>query len=253
MDKSRPAPKRPIIIIPARMASTRLPGKPLADIHGIPMIVHVWRRAVESKIGPVLVACDGPEIAEAVKQANGQAVLTKPGHLSGSDRIWEALTLLKGNEDYDAIVNVQGDLPTIDPHAIRATYDMLHNPAVDISTLAVEIKNEADKSAPQIVKAVIELPKGAQHGKALYFSRQPVPAGEGPMYHHIGLYAYRRDALMQFVATQPSILEQREKLEQLRALALGLTIEVAVIDTVPLGVDTPADLEVARKILGHKK
>ncbi len=249
MEKPRQPPQKPIVIVPARMSSTRLPGKPLADIHGLPMIVHVWRRAVESKIGPVLVACDGAEIADVIKKAGGKAVVTDPNHPSGSDRIWEALNSEAGNEAYDAIINVQGDLPTIDPAAIRAAYDLLKNPAVDIGTLAVAIRDENEKHMPQITKAVFDLDKGSSHGRALYFSRLPVPSGEGAMYHHVGLYAYRHDALERFVKAKPSPLELREKLEQLRALALGMRIEVGVIETIPLGVDTPADLELARELL----
>ncbi len=255
MKKPHQTPQKPVILIPARMGSTRLPGKPLLDIGGEPMIAQVWRRAMESEIGPVVVACDTKEIAEAVQKAGGEAVLTRPDHPSGSDRIWEALDILQtqnGRGEFDAIINVQGDLPTLDPAAIRAAYDLLQDPAADIATLAVAIKEEKDKQADHIVKAVIELPEGSKEGRALYFSRLPVPSGDGPMYHHIGLYAYRRSALAKFVATPPSALEQREKLEQLRALALGMHIAVAVIDTVPLGVDTPADLDIARKLLGNK-
>jgi len=248
----RRPPTKPLIIIPARMASTRLPGKPLADIHGMPMIVHVWQRAMESKVGPVLVACDTQQIADAIKNAGGEAVLTNPDHPSGSDRIWEALNLYKNGESYDAIINVQGDLPTINPAIIRAAYDLLQNPEVDIGTLAVPIKSEKERLATHIVKAVFDLAPGATQGRAFYFSRLPVPSGEGTMHHHIGLYAYQRDALARFVASPPSPLELREKLEQLRALSLGMRIEVGVIDDVPLGVDTPEDLEIARKVLGRK-
>ena len=256
-ENMRQIPHRPVILIPARMGSTRLPGKPLLMIGKEPMIVHVWRRAMESDIGPVVVACDTKNIAEVVKRAGGEAVLTKPGHPSGSDRIWEALDKIQGNaekgkRDFDSIINVQGDLPTLDPSAIRAAYDLLKDPAVDIGTLAVEIKEEKDKRADQIVKAVIDLEEGKKKGRALYFSRLPAPGGEGPMYHHIGLYAYTRAALAKFVAAPPSPLEQRERLEQLRALALGLHIAVAVIETVPLGVDTKADLEIARTMLETK-
>ena len=245
----RKAPERPIIIIPARMASERLPGKPLADIHGEPMIVHVWRRSMESKIGPVLVACDDPKIKEAIEKVGGKAILTNPNHPSGSDRIWEALTKSEGDITYDAVVNVQGDLPLIDPKAILNAYELLQEPSVDIATLAVEIKTEVEKNASQVVKAVFDLEKDAKHGRALYFSRLPSPSGNGPLYHHVGLYAYRRDALARFVKALPSPLELREKLEQLRALALGQHIEVGVIDTIPLGVDTKDDLETARKLL----
>jgi 3-deoxy-manno-octulosonate cytidylyltransferase (CMP-KDO synthetase) len=257
MKKTHKAPQHPVIIIPARMGSKRLPGKPLLDIHGEPMIVHVWRRAVESKIGPVVVACDGEEIAAVVRKAGGEAIVTKPGHPSGSDRIWEALHRLEKQSKrkwggYDAVINVQGDLPVLDPGAIRAAYNLLRNPEVDIGTLAVEIGNERDKRAGHIVKAAIELPKGKKSGRAIYFSRIPVPAGNGPMFHHIGLYAYRREALARFVKTKPAELEKRESLEQLRALGLGMHVEVAVIDAVPLGVDTKADLVIARKLLAKK-
>jgi 3-deoxy-manno-octulosonate cytidylyltransferase (CMP-KDO synthetase) len=255
MNPERP-PQRPIILVPARMGSKRLPGKPLIAIHGVPMIVHVWRRAMESRIGPVVVACDGEEIASVVRRAGGMAVVTKPGHPSGSDRIWEALGKIErksGRARFDAVINVQGDLPVLDPGAIRAAYNLLRDPAIDIGTLAVAIKNEKDKRAGQIVKAVVELPRGARKGRALYFSRLPAPAGKGPMYHHIGLYAYRRAALESFVAAKPGALETRESLEQLRALALGLRIGVAIIDAVPLGVDTKADLAIARRLLGKTK
>jgi 3-deoxy-manno-octulosonate cytidylyltransferase (CMP-KDO synthetase) len=252
MEKQQTVPKHPIIVIPARMASTRLPGKPLADIHGKSMIVHVWERAMESGIGPVVVACDGTAIADVITKAGGEAVLTNPDHPSGSDRIWEAVNAQKAHGDFDAVINVQGDLPLIDPKAIHAAYDLLKNPAVDIATLAVEIKTEAEKTASQVTKAIFDLENGATHGRALYFSRNPAPSGDGPLYHHVGLYAYRRDALARFVKAKPSSLELREKLEQLRALALGMHIEVGVINTVPMGVDTPEDLEIARKLLGKK-
>ncbi len=247
----RSAPQKPIIIIPSRMGSTRLPGKPLADIHGKPMIVHVLHRALESKLGPVLVACDGEEIAVVVRAAGGQAVLTKPDHVCGSDRIWEAFNALPDYDQYDSIVNVQGDEPTLDPAAIRTAYDLLKNPAVDIATLAAVIRDEATRNAQQVVKPVLDMPAGARQGRALYFSRQPVPWGEGPMYHHVGLYAYRRDALERYTSAPASPLELREKLEQLRALSLGMRIEVGIIDAVPMGVDTPEDLERARQILGR--
>jgi 3-deoxy-manno-octulosonate cytidylyltransferase (CMP-KDO synthetase) len=245
----RPAPKKPIVLIPARMASTRLPGKPLADMNGAPMIVHVWRRAMEAQIGPVIVACAEQEIAAAIRKAGGEAILTNPDHPSGSDRIWEALTLHDPRDYHDAVINLQGDLPTIDPSAIRASYELLKNPETDIGTLAVAIENEADKKASQIVKAVFDREAGKDSGRALYFTRVPAPSGDGPLYHHVGIYAYRRDALARFVKAPPSPLEQREKLEQLRALSLGLRIDVAVINTVPLGVDTPEELEKARQMV----
>ncbi|WP_374652372.1 3-deoxy-manno-octulosonate cytidylyltransferase [Dongia sp.] len=247
-------PARPVILIPARMASTRLPDKPLADIHGAPMIVHVWRRAMEAKIGPVYVACAEESIKQAVEAAGGQAVLTDPGHLSGSDRIFEALCKIDRDGSFDAVVNVQGDLPTLDPALIRRALDPLAEPAVDIATLAVEISREEERHDPNVVKAVAAFaPGGSGIARALYFSRATAPANAdgnvGPHYHHIGLYAYRRAALERFVRLEPGILERREKLEQLRALENGMRIDVALVDTLPLGVDTPAELERARKHL----
>jgi 3-deoxy-manno-octulosonate cytidylyltransferase (CMP-KDO synthetase) len=248
MHPVRLPPHCPIIIIPARMASTRLPRKVLADIGGEPMIVHVWRRATACAIGPVIVACDSVDIADVIAKAGGIAILTRADHPSGSDRIWEALNAMEGSLAYDAIINVQADLPLIDPAAIVKTNDMLRDSRVDIATLAVEIKSEREKNAPQVVKAVLDLEKDSDQGRALYFSRLAVPAGDGPYYHHVGLYAYRRDALARFVDAPPSPLEKREQLEQLRALALGLHIEVALIDMVPIGVDTQDDLNEIRRL-----
>lgn len=239
----------PIVVVPARMASTRLPGKPLADIHGAPMIVHVWRRATEAEVGPVVVACAEPEIAEAVEKAGGRAVLTRPDHPSGSDRIFEALERVDPEGRYDAVVNLQGDLPTLDPALVRAALEPLRDGGVDIATLVAEITVEEERTDPNVVKAAVGLAHGQRIGRALYFSRSTVPWGEGPLYHHIGLYAYRRDALERFVALDPGILERRERLEQLRALEHGMRIDAALVDTVPLGVDTPADLERARRLL----
>lgn len=243
------APKSPLVVIPARMASTRLPDKPLADIHGRPMIVHVWRRAMEAGIGPVVVAAAEREIADAVTAAGGRAVLTDPAHPSGSDRIWEAVRTVDPDGAHDAVVNVQGDLPTIEPATIRAAFGPLSDPSVDIATLGVAITEEEERTNPNVVKAVVELKPDAATGRALYFTRATAPWGDGPLFHHIGLYAYRRDALARFVALPPAELEKREKLEQLRALAAGMTIALAVVDAVPLGVDTPADLERARALL----
>ncbi|HNB26464.1 MAG TPA: 3-deoxy-manno-octulosonate cytidylyltransferase [Alphaproteobacteria bacterium] len=247
-------PHSPIILIPARMASVRLPGKPLADICGEPMIVQVWRRAMEAGIGPVCVAAAEPEIVAAVAAAGGQAVLTDPAHPSGSDRIFEALGKVDPAGRHDAVVNLQGDLPTIDPAMIRRVLDPLGDPAVDIATLAVEITRETERTDPNVVKAVAPFDPAAGRGvaRALYFSRATVPANAGPHYHHVGLYAYRRAALARFVALPPGVLERREKLEQLRALEDGMRIDVALVDTVPLGVDTPAELERARSILAQK-
>lgn len=251
MPNDIPPPTNPIVVIPARMASTRLPGKPLADILGAPMIVHVWRRAMEAGIGPVLVAAGEPEIVEAVEAAGGRAVLTRADHPSGSDRIFEAVSLIDPERSHDAVVNVQGDLPTVEPATVRAAFAPLADPAVDIATLAVAITREEERTDPNVVKAVIEHDHSGRRGRALYFTRATAPWGDGPLYHHIGLYAYRRTALERFVALPPSDLEQRERLEQLRALAHGMRIDAAIVDAVPLGVDTPADLERARAILAR--
>lgn len=244
----------PLIVIPARMASTRLPGKPLAKIAGVPMIVQVWRRACEAGLGRVVVAAAEPEIAQAIEAEGGEAVLTAPDHPSGSDRIWEAVRRLDPDGHYDVILNVQGDLPTLDPALIRIAHQALSNPEVDMSTLAAEITKQEERTNPNVVKAVISLAPGSRSkgrvGRALYFTRATAPDGDGPLYHHIGLYAYRRAALERFVSLSPSPLERREKLEQLRALEAGMRIDVALVDTVPLGVDTPADLETARQALG---
>jgi 3-deoxy-manno-octulosonate cytidylyltransferase (CMP-KDO synthetase) len=240
-----------LILIPARMASTRLPGKPLADIAGEPMIVHVMRRAQEAGIGPVLVATDSPEIAAAVEKAGGRAVMTAADHASGSDRIFEALGKVDPRRDAGIVVNVQGDLPTLDPAAITAALSVLADPAVDIATLAAEIRRAEERDNPNVVKAV-GTPVAPSRLRALYFTRATAPHGEGPLYHHIGLYAYRRAALERFIALPPSPLEQREKLEQLRALEAGMRIDIAIIDTVPLGVDTPEDLARARAMLSGR-
>jgi 3-deoxy-manno-octulosonate cytidylyltransferase (CMP-KDO synthetase) len=241
-------PLNPIVMIPARMESKRLPGKPMADILGEPMIVHVWRRAVAADLGPVVVACEDPSIAAAIEAVGGRVVLTRADHPSGSDRIFEALTQLDPERRHDGVVNVQGDLPTIDPEVVRAALLPLAEPAVDIATL-VAACDPADRANPNVVKAVVALAEGSTVGRALYFSRATVPTGEGPLYHHIGLYAYRRAALERFVALPAGILEQRERLEQLRALENGMRVDVALVDTVPFGVDTAADLARAREML----
>lgn len=247
-----PAPmstSRTLILIPARMAATRLPGKPLLDIAGAPMIVQVWRRAVASGLGRVAVATDAAAIAEAVTAHGGEVVMTRADHPSGSDRIFEALQTLDPKRELDAVINLQGDFPTIAPAQIGAALAPLDNPAVDIATLAAEIHTEEEATNPNVVK-VIGSPHGPNRLRALYFTRATAPWGDGPRYHHIGLYAYRRAALERFVALPPSPLEQREKLEQLRALEAGMRIDVGIVDTVPRGVDTPADLETARRALG---
>jgi len=242
----------PIIVIPARLASTRLPNKPLADIAGVPMIVQVWRRAMESGLGPVLVAAAEQPIVDAVQAAGGRAVLTDPAHPSGSDRIKQALDTVDPAGRHDVVVNVQGDLPTIEPATIRASLAPLADTMVDIATLGVPITDEREKTNPNVVKAVVELAPGAGSGRALYFTRSTCPWGEGPLYHHIGLYAYRRAALDRFVALPPAELEKRERLEQLRALANGMVMALAVVAAVPLGVDTPEDLERARAMLAGR-
>jgi 3-deoxy-manno-octulosonate cytidylyltransferase (CMP-KDO synthetase) len=238
----------PLILIPARMAATRLPGKPLADIGGVPMIVHVLRRAEEAGIGRVAVATDAPEIAAAVTSHGGEAVMTRADHPSGSDRIFEALGKLDPTGQAPIVINLQGDFPTIQPDQIRAVLTPLQDPAVDIATLAAQIHSEEENTNPNVVK-VVGSPLGGSRLRALYFTRATAPYGDGPRYHHIGLYAYRRPALVRFVGLPPSPLEQREKLEQLRALEAGMRIDVTVVETVPRGVDTAADLETARRIL----
>ena len=240
-----------LILIPARMAATRLPGKPLADIAGAPMIVHVLRRAQEAEIGPVAVATDSRAIAAAVAKAGGRAVLTRADHASGSDRIFEALQIFDPQRQSELIVNLQADLPTIAASDIAAAVAVLADtPAVDIATLAAEITRADERSDPNVVK-LVGTPVAARRLRALYFTRATAPAGEGPLYHHIGLYAFRRSALARFVALGPAPLEQRERLEQLRALEAGMRIDAAIVESVPLGVDTPADLERAREMLGR--
>ena len=239
---------RNFVLIPARMASTRLPGKPLLDIAGVPMIVHVLRRAQQAGVGRVAVATDTPEIAEAVRAHGGEAVMTRPEHPSGSDRIFEALERLDPARVAETVINLQGDFPTISLDNIRDVLAPLADPAVDIATLAAEIHTEEEAGNPNVVKAVGS-PLGGRRLRALYFTRARAPHGEGPRYHHIGLYAYRRDALRRFVGLSPSPLEKREKLEQLRALEAGMRIDIGLVDTVPRGVDTPADLEATRQLL----
>jgi 3-deoxy-manno-octulosonate cytidylyltransferase (CMP-KDO synthetase) len=237
-----------LILIPARLASTRLPGKPLADIAGQPMIVQVLRRAEEAKVGPVVVATDDETIFTAVEKAGGRAVMTRADHVSGSDRIFEALGIADPDGRARIVVNVQGDLPTLAPGDIAAALTPLRDATVDIATLAAEIRNPDERINPNVVK-VVGSPVSPNRLRALYFTRATAPGGDGPLYHHIGLYAYRRSALERFVGLPPSPLELREKLEQLRALEAGMRIDVAIVDSVPLGVDTPEDLETARRML----
>jgi len=242
-----------LILIPSRLQATRLPGKPLADIHGVPMIVHVWRRAMASNAGRVVVATDSIAIKAAVEAGGGEVALTRADHQTGSDRIFEALTALDPDRHHDIIVNLQGDLPTLDPHLVTACIRPLTNPATDIATLAAVITHTEERTNPNVVKVVgTPLPRSSdamETLRALYFTRATAPYGGGPLYHHIGIYAYRRAALERFVQLSPSPLELREKLEQLRALEAGMRIDAAVVETVPLGVDTPADLARARELI----
>lgn len=237
-----------LVVIPSRMAATRLPQKPLADIAGKPMIVRVLEQALAADIGPVTVACDDPRILEAVRDHGGNAVLTRPDHESGSDRIHEAARLVDPDGHHDVILNLQGDVPLIEPAAIRAAFAPLADPEVQIGTIMTEIRTEEDRQDPSFVKAVVTAIAGARY-RALYFTRATAPTGPGPLFQHIGVYAYRRSALDRFVSLPPSPLEQREKLEQLRALEAGMRIDVSLVDSAPMDVNTPQDLERARKAL----
>lgn len=239
--------RRVLIVIPARMEAARLPGKPMARIGGEPMIVHVWRQAHAAECGRVVVATDAEEIANAVRSAGGEAVMTRKDHASGSDRVFEAINKVDPEGDAEFIVNVQGDLPTLEPRLINACLAPLEQPGPNIATLAAEIREVGERENPNVVKVVGTPSETPNVLKALYFTRATAPFGDGPLYHHIGIYAYRRPALEKFVALKPSPLEQRERLEQLRALEDGMRIDVAIVDTIPLGVDTPADLERARE------
>ncbi len=247
----------PLVVIPARMASSRLPGKPLVDIHGQPMIVHVWRRAQEAAVGPVVVACAEPVIAAAVQAVGGTAVLTRPDHRSGSDRVFEALQLIDSAGIYDVVVNVQGDIPTLESRLLTSALTALSKlPKIDIVTLVTPLKESYAATNPNVVKAVVGFPTTAASGaiaRVLYFSRATVPSGPGPLFHHVGLYAYRREALSQFIGWPQSVLETRERLEQLRALEHGLSIAAVLIDAAPLGVDTPQDLAHVRHVLAAMK
>lgn len=237
-----------IVLIPARMASTRLPGKPLADIAGSPMIVHVARRALESGIARIAVATESTEIADAVRAAGFEAVMTSTAHQSGSDRIFEALCTLDPQGRIETVVNLQGDLPTVEPATVASAVRALAAGEAEIGTVAVEISEELEKTNPNVTK-VVGSPIGQNRLRALYFTRATAPWGDGPLYHHVGIYAYRRAALERFVALPPSPLENRERLEQLRALEAGMRIDVEIVKAAPLGVDTAADLERARDIL----
>ncbi|MFE1600421.1 3-deoxy-manno-octulosonate cytidylyltransferase [Methylobacterium sp. ID0610] len=242
----------PLILIPARLGATRLPNKPLADICGEPMIVHVWRRAIEAGLGPVVVCTDAPAVMEAVEAVGGLAVLTRPDHPSGSDRLAEALAIIDPEGRHDVVVNLQGDLPTIDPGIVASAVTPLADKAVDIATLCAAITREEERTESSVVK-LVGSPLSPTRLRALYFTRATAPWGEGPLYHHIGLYAYRRRALERFVALSPSPLETREKLEQLRALEAGMRIDAILVDDVPLGVDTPHDLDRARAVMAARR
>jgi 3-deoxy-manno-octulosonate cytidylyltransferase (CMP-KDO synthetase) len=242
---------RTLVLIPARMAATRLPGKPLLDIAGLPMIVHVLRRAEAAGIGRVAVATDTPAIAAAARSHGFEAVMTRAEHASGSDRIYEALGTLDPAGTAEIIVNLQGDFPTIHPDNIRDVLGPLADPAVDIATLAALIHTDEESANPNVVK-LVGSPVSPARLRALYFTRATAPWGDGPRYHHVGLYAYRRAALERFVRLPPSALERQERLEQLRALEAGMRIDAAILDTVPRGVDTPADLETTRQLLAPR-
>lgn len=239
-----------VIMIPCRMQASRLPGKPLAKINGEAMVIHVMRIAERAKVGPVVIATDSQEICDTVRNAGGQSVMTRNDHPSGSDRIHEAVLNCDAATNADIIVNLQGDLPTLDPALIaRCIAPLNATPETDIATLTAEITLEDERTNPNVVKVVGTPLATPSHLRALYFTRATAPTGPGPLYHHIGIYAYRRDALNRFVSLPPSPLEQRERLEQLRALENGMRIDAAIVDTVPLGVDTPADLDRARAMM----
>tara|TARA_B100000686_G_scaffold91042_1_gene97655 strand:+ start:38 stop:736 length:699 start_codon:yes stop_codon:yes gene_type:complete len=231
------------------MNSTRLPNKPLADINGMPMIVRVWQIAVKANLGRVIVACGEPEISEVIRNEGGEAVLTDPDLPSGSDRIFAALEEIDPSEKHDIVINLQGDLPLLERSTITAAFDLLQNERVDIGTVAAKITVPEEKLSPSIVKAIVAWNNDGITGRSLYFTRAPAPAGDGPMYHHIGLYTFRRRALERFVKLPMSSLERQERLEQLRALENGMRIDVALVDTVPFGVDTPEDLEKAKILI----
>jgi 3-deoxy-manno-octulosonate cytidylyltransferase (CMP-KDO synthetase) len=252
-----------LVAIPSRLKATRLPDKPLADIHGVPMIVHVWRRAIEANVGRVIVATDSQAIANVIISVGGEAVMTRDGHTTGSDRIHEALTAIDPAGRFKFIVNLQGDLPTLEPRLVQDCLKPLANDGVDIATLVAEIRDPHERTNPNVVKAVgtpVDVATGrmatggaaAKRLRTLYFTRATAPTGDGPLYHHIGIYAYQRSALDRFVALPPAPLEVRERLEQLRALENGMRIDAMMVNTVPLGVDTPDDLVKARQMLSPR-
>ena len=238
------APRAPIIVIPARLGSTRLPGKALADIGGRPMVVHVWERACASGLGPVVVATDSDEIAQAVRAAGGDVAMTTGAHVCGSDRIGEALAALDPEGRFDAVVNLQGDNPFLPEGALAAALALLDDPATDIGTLAA-LAEPGESDDPNAVK-LVGTPIGPNRLRALYFTRARAPYGEGPLFKHIGVYAYRREAFERFIALPPSTLELRERLEQLRAMEAGMRIDAAVLDKASPSVDTERDLAALR-------
>ena len=238
----------PLILIPARMGATRLPGKPLADIGGKPMIVRAWESALNSGL-PVAVAAGDQEIVDVIEALGGTAILTDPDLPSGSDRIRAAVEAIDPDGEHDAIINLQGDMPFADPGLATACAALLHGePECDIATLVAAESGISDRSNPDVVKAVLALAEGERQARALYFTRSTL-YGDAPVWRHIGVYGYRREALMRFCAAPPSPLEKREKLEQLRALEMGLSIWAEVIAEAPLSVDSPADLEAARALV----
>ena len=241
-------PINPIIVIPSRMGSTRLPGKPLADINGEPMIVHVWRKAIESDVGPVVVACEDTEISDAIQSVGGETIIVREECSTGTDRISKAIEIMDHDNSHDAVINVQGDMPTLDPDCIRKSFDLLENITVDIGTSACVITNEDDVKDPGVVKSIVSISDENDRGRALYFTRSVAPYGDGPLYHHIGVYAFRRHALERFCSFSPSPLETRESLEQLRALENGMIMSVAIVDTSYISVDTQADLDKVRSL-----
>jgi 3-deoxy-manno-octulosonate cytidylyltransferase (CMP-KDO synthetase) len=244
--------RRTLVVIPARLQSTRLPDKPLADIAGAPMIVHVWRRAMAAEVGRVVVATDSEEIMRVVRDVGGEAVMTRADHASGSDRVFEAVSHVDPEGDSEIILNLQGDLPTLEPHLVRDCLAPLNDKGPEITTIAAEITVAEERTNPNVVKVVGTPIAGARRLRALYFTRATAPHGEGPLYHHIGIYGYRRSALERFVSLRPSPLETRERLEQLRALENDMRIDVTLVDTIPLGVDTPHDLARARQLFADQ-
>jgi 3-deoxy-manno-octulosonate cytidylyltransferase (CMP-KDO synthetase) len=239
-----------VVLIPARMKASRLPDKPLADIAGTPMIVHVLRRATEAAVGRVVVACAEPAIADTVRAAGGEAVMTDPDLPSGTDRIRQALETIDPDRRFSRVVNLQGDLPTLDPRVLTQVLEPLDRLGTPMATLACATEDPREKADPNVVKAVVSIdPADPSIGRALYFTRATCPSGDGPILHHIGIYAFTRDTLDRFAGLPPSPLEKRERLEQLRALENGIAIGVRLVDTVPFGVDTPYDLDRARQIL----